>query len=558
MRIRSIHAQNYRTLQDLSVEFASNYCTLSGHNNAGKSNLIRLILNLLYQPRPGLAFDNFRFEYEEDLTGWINSKPPINVHYEILLGRQDDTELVILLEKLASKEFSDQLKICISKTIGEDDKITNRVMVEDTELDDVSRKSFLQRLRGADNLFLHNSAHKHFDVWLGREKTASMYDLSISQKDRRAIVDAEEKLHRQWKRAAKGHKEALESMLGELSDNYLVEFSPPDLSISKNVPLTISLGDRNIELPLERWGSGTQNRTQALVSLLRANHIKTNKNVETKITPIVLIEEPESFLHPSAQAEFGKALQQLASRLDIQVIVATHSPYMLNQVESRSNILLRRRRSYRKDFETYAIQSDGDDWMVPFADHLGIIPRELDGWRGLLAKRDKKIVLVEGDIDKEYFLFLREKFPEHFPIPDDVEIESYGGKDALKNTTALKFVLKVVDQFFITFDLDAKKELKKCLEGIELKEKKHWLAVGLDKSGKRCIEGLVPDRITSEVYAQEPELVSALMGSTDERKKAVSIIKRKILEHMQKVDNLNREELQGFYNLGNTVRKALT
>ena len=61
-------------------------------------------------------------------------------------------------------------------------------------------------------------------------------------------------------------------------------------------------------MPLNDSGSGTQNRTQILMSVLQANRIKTNPSLDDKITPLVVIEEPESFLHPSAQSEFGRIL----------------------------------------------------------------------------------------------------------------------------------------------------------------------------------------------------------------------------------------------------------
>jgi hypothetical protein len=37
-----------------------------------------------------------------------------------------------------------------------------------------------------------------------------------------------------------------------------------------------------------------------------------------------MIEEPECFLHPSAQAEFGRILRDLAEEFQVQVIITTH------------------------------------------------------------------------------------------------------------------------------------------------------------------------------------------------------------------------------------------
>jgi hypothetical protein len=91
MRIDHIRARNYRTLTDVSIGFKSNYCTLSGHNNAGKSCLVRLILNLLHDSdNAPWSFDDFTFSYAEDKTQWVADKSPIEVFYTLRLNNADD------------------------------------------------------------------------------------------------------------------------------------------------------------------------------------------------------------------------------------------------------------------------------------------------------------------------------------------------------------------------------------------------------------------------------------------------------------------------------------
>ena len=48
MRLKEIKTKNYRTLEDLTLSFTKNYCTISGRNNAGKSCVISL-LSLLFR-----------------------------------------------------------------------------------------------------------------------------------------------------------------------------------------------------------------------------------------------------------------------------------------------------------------------------------------------------------------------------------------------------------------------------------------------------------------------------------------------------------------------------
>ncbi len=43
MRITKLIAKNYRSLEDVEIEFNPFYNTLSGKNNSGKSNIIKAI-----------------------------------------------------------------------------------------------------------------------------------------------------------------------------------------------------------------------------------------------------------------------------------------------------------------------------------------------------------------------------------------------------------------------------------------------------------------------------------------------------------------------------------
>lgn len=196
--------------------------------------------------------------------------------------------------------------------------------------------------------------------------------------------------------------------------------------------------------------------------------------------------------------------------------------------------------------------------MKPFADHLGIIPDEFITWRDVIANRDNPLLLVEGEIDKAYFEHLRSKFPQKFPVPADVKILQYGGRDSLKNTTILSFARQIVGRVFITFDLDAKEHVQKHLEQVGFEEKKDFVSVGKNRSGKRDIEGLLPDRILSTVYGRETDLVSALGESNDARKSAKNHLKRKLLEEFIYHNDYSDDELKEFEALGKAIAQVLS
>ncbi len=52
MIIKKITAKNYRSLEDIEIEFNPYYNALSGKNNSGKSNIIKAVLSFLTYDYP--------------------------------------------------------------------------------------------------------------------------------------------------------------------------------------------------------------------------------------------------------------------------------------------------------------------------------------------------------------------------------------------------------------------------------------------------------------------------------------------------------------------------
>lgn len=371
------------------------------------------------------------------------------------------------------------------------------------------------------------------------------YEFVMSEDERKELNEASKQVEKRIRKLAKEHKLGLSGILGRLTERYEVEFSPLEGFSSRHMPLGINLRDKHVEVPLNDWGSGTQNRTHILMAVLQASRIKTTDSPDDKITPFVVIEEPESFLHPAAQAEFGRLLRALSSELGIQILVTTHSPYMLNQEVPAANILLAREVRRNKDFETCVVDTAGANWMAPFADHLGIAPSEFISWRPVFSSYKSKVLLVEGTLDQEYFEFLQSNSLEVEALAQEIEVVPYGGEDTLKNTLLVQFVLRKFDQVYVTYDLDADNEIKSALHRLGLKETRDYLALGVRQGGKDCIEGILPKRVLATVMGAETDLAMKL-GSRDnsERRRAKDELKRKFLAEFKKHTDYTKEELK--------------
>lgn len=90
--------------------------------------------------------------------------------------------------------------------------------------------------------------------------------------------------------------------------------------------------------PIEKRGSGVK-RLCAFYKF--ATEYKTSINVMGNKF-ILAVEEPEISLHPSQQRKFIQQLLTISQNSDIQVIVTTHSPYIVNELDEKSVCILKR------------------------------------------------------------------------------------------------------------------------------------------------------------------------------------------------------------------------
>lgn len=305
-------------------------------------------------------------------------------------------------------------------------------------------------------------------------------------------------------------------------------------------------------------GSGTRNRTLILLALFRAKQISETPQSASKTTPLLIIEEPESFLHPSAQAEFGKVLQDLSEEFGVQVIVTTHSPFMLSVSSPAANVLLCRKEHYHQPRETQRTDTTGQHWMVPFSEALGLVDDELKPWTDLLLNQSDAILLVEGETDKEYFEMLRSADHGSHRLAFDGEIVSYEGTGSLSNTVLFRFIKNRHKKLFVSFDLDAEQHVAKTLAALGLEKGQHYAPVGVNAAGKRSIEGLLPDNVRLAVFNAHADLVQAAMnGTTEEKKAAWKDLKKHYLNEFKKQAKPTAEFFGQFYSVVKLANKAL-
>jgi predicted ATP-dependent endonuclease of OLD family len=559
MKLITLTAKNYRTLENIEVSFNSDYCTISGPNNAGKSSIVRMV-DYLFRSSESRApyFGPPQYpEYSDNITKWIQEDDDIYLSYKIQASRKDDRGLFQYLEKTANTQ-KDDLIIEVSFTISNDEKEKILVTVDGKRFERYDARELIRKIRSLRTLYVHDPSHLDRNYLFRQAHFGEAHFLRLSNSERQELHQSESTLNRKIKRLAKRHKEEINDYLGKLQDKYEVEFTTLDELSSRHIPVGINLKLKDIEVSLPDWGSGTQNRTRIIMLLIQALRQSNQEAEDERVRPIVLIEEPESFLHPQAQAEFGRMLNDISEETGLQIIVATHSPFMLNQKNPKANILIQRKTVYKKPRHSYIVDTGGDDWKQPFAEHLGIMPQEFDSWKRVFISEGSKAILVEGEVDKEYFNFLRSSF-EKCHLDADIFVESYGGVDSLKTTPLLQLVLRGRDRAIVTFDLDREKDAAQYLERIGLQKDQDFIAIGRNKLGCRSIEGIIPDEVLTAVQSTETDLVRQLQfESGDNRRKASSLLKKKYLEEFRKTTDYNEEQMKEVYKLFAKLRKKLS
>lgn len=559
MRIESVESNGFRTLCDFRIDFAAGYCAISGKNNCGKTSVLKIIEYFLKGGDEDTFFSRHNnIKFNRDKTQWIDDGN-IDIALNLKIFKEGDSEVFSFIERFSNDVGSNpELDLRVRAIFEKSDSPELSCYVNGVPQDPQASGEILKKLRGTSNLILHNSTTNNYPFFYIGESFVEILEAHFSHEDRESISAAHKNLQSKIRKAAKQHKAELDQLLGKLKDKIQVELTSIDSERASKYPLQIKLNDRVAEVPLQEWGAGTQNRTRVFLSIIEAQHSKDSANPQNRSTPVFLVEEPESFLHPSAQAEFGQVLSSLAEEFGIQIIATTHSPYMLNQSNPKSNFLLDRRINRGKPRETILLPSDEDDWMNPFAENLGVVSSEFHDWKNVFSSQASMVVLVEGELDRDYFEFLRSRYPSIFKLNSDIEIVPYEGKDALKNTALRRFIINKFKRVFVTFDLDAENEVAPALRKIGLEEFKDFSSIGLNKDGCECIEGLLPDVIRASVHQNCISDVNAMMSSdTKVRRSARQRLKRAYLEEFKKA-NIEDKDLHHFKVIFNRMASAFS
>jgi putative ATP-dependent endonuclease of OLD family len=516
MRIKTLHTKNFRSLEDLTVHFGTHYFAIGGANDAGKSNIVRALRAFLQEETDAFIFhESDGLSNDTDYPKWKrpSDSAPIIIAATLSIDPILDAGLHQSIVAHMGTNTTGQFDLTVSITHDSAGKSHVSASTDEKQLDPIKAQEVLKRIQTGNAILIHNSTTRYPRA---RFRSAGVLR-DVGQEHQTRIKAASKQLQKAFQKVAHEYQQELEKLIGRLGNKYKVGLSLPTLDID-TLPFDITLGQKDHDIPLDNWGSGTQNRTLILLSLFRARQLSESAPSAAKVTPTIIVEEPESFLHPAAQADFGRVLQDLASEFNVQTIVTTHSPYLLSKDSPSSNLLLRRRQHYNKARDTEIVDTSGAQWIQPFVDCLGLNSDDVSSWQHLIATTAQDVILVEGATDAAYFELLKKEEHGNGRLRFKGEIISFDGTGQLHNTVLLRFITNRARRLFVTFDLDSCAAIEKQLTSIGMQRNHDFIPIGHDKPGRRCIEGILPDHVVKTVHAEHHDIVLASQSDRKEER----------------------------------------
>ncbi|WP_163381370.1 AAA family ATPase [Cyclobacterium sp. SYSU L10401] len=394
MYISSIHIKNYRNFEDTEVLFNPGLNIIIGHNNAGKTNLIKA-LQLLFNRgsigKPSIEDFNAKFsDFDKppkieisvkikELKGEGEDGDDKNVVYDWLIKDSPNyvAQLTYVFE-LPSKHLKEyetviqtakgdgnnyDIRRCqellfkkflpkyVTRIYGGD---PSRQEKADTENLDKFDFQFLDAIRDAEKqMFYGNNT-------LLRDILSYFLDYDLT-KGASLEVLSEEELKTLEKREDEFREKSdalLNHLIGRIDKNQILQYSKDtgadrggepdfDAKVSEKeilFALRLIVKHLGLNIPIKNNGLGYNNLLfiALILAKMQMESSSSQMGENAKIFPILAIEEPEAHLHPSMQSKFLKFLNEnLKSQKQArQIFISSHSTHITSAVGLDSVICL--------------------------------------------------------------------------------------------------------------------------------------------------------------------------------------------------------------------------
>jgi predicted ATP-dependent endonuclease of OLD family len=354
MKIKKLSINGFRSLKDLAISFEEDITVIVGENDSGKTSLIDC-LKIVTQNK-SVELDDFNYDsnkielqieiedlvfikvYEKD--GEAARELPLEAKptREFLektqrelsaegfdISQAENIEKIKLLAKLFNVIVkSNSIIANLKKSILE--KINQSLEDPNFKIDDAKFPSF-------NNIQLDGKQFENVTLFFKevflKEKQSSIWKeevepgTTIESFIKTRIDSYSEEITSKMNDT--GMKDKIKLFLKNLTD---IRIEPFYQTKDLNIDAKVKFLEGGKEINLQKKGDGTKRRiTMALLELKKEQTAILGDN-----TTIYLLDEPDTHLHVKAQVELMETLQSFAKN-GSQVILTTHSPFLINSVK---------------------------------------------------------------------------------------------------------------------------------------------------------------------------------------------------------------------------------
>jgi len=311
---------------------------LVGENNAGKSNILKAIDFLLGENYPTNISKENIFNNDEDLE--------VDIQINFVLTPEEKNEV----NKYRRYPNHDVLGIRFWKKAKEDQESDKKAdNVEYRLITDNSNEQYryeyisgeIRQILGITYIGSNRDIERHLGYsskWTFMSKLADRFEQELERMEKNSVENSEEglktKIQRTFRDVEEQFKEVEKfNMFDSSVSNYFAQHLPKnaeenrfDVTVSFRAfnPITyfksLSLipRDNGKDIDLSQLGDGM--KTILLISYFKA-YAEAFKN-----SSILMIEEPEIYLHPHLRRHIFDMFSELAEKNNVQVFYTTHSP----------------------------------------------------------------------------------------------------------------------------------------------------------------------------------------------------------------------------------------
>ncbi len=438
MYVSEIKIKNFRNFIDSNVLFNQGLNIIIGHNNAGKTNLIKALQQVLdrnlkekpsiddfcktnkdYSIPPSIEISVFIKEYNDEpddknvVYDWLIKDSPeylaqLTYVFELPTKNHEDYKKQIENCKNEQGEFIQEkcLKLIGKKFIS---KYVSRIYGGDPSNQDKADSEnldrfdfqFLDAIRDAERQMFFGSNTLLRDVlnyFLDYDLTNGQGFENLSEENIDLLRQREEEFNEK-------SKDLLEILIGRIDRDKILQYSKDTGADKGGIPnfdaeiteqellfaLRLIVEKSNLKIPIKNNGLGYNNLLFiALILAKMQMESSAHMGDNAKVFPILAIEEPEAHLHPSMQSKFLKFLN--SNKQARQLFITSHSTHITSAVSLDSIICL-----YQDINENFKVGYPGRLFNDTIEDKNSrlYVQRFLDATKSNMLFADR-LIFVEG------------------------------------------------------------------------------------------------------------------------------------------------------------------